>query len=76
MDVNLVTFGVNPLVIMGPGVSEMFLTRSYGAYYLQCPGCDAHVAAPTEGIALMPMPHDGGCQWIDSVEARMKARRM
>ena len=22
MDVNLVTFGVNPLVIMGPGVSE------------------------------------------------------
>ena len=67
-------FGSNPLVIVGPGVSEMLLTFHGGVYYLHCRDCGASVAAPTEGVALMPILHEADCRWVDSVQARMQAR--
>jgi hypothetical protein len=68
-------FGANPLVVVGPGVSELLLTHHGGIYYLRCRGCGASVSAPIDGVASMRMLHERDCRWLDSLRARMPTRQ-
>jgi hypothetical protein len=75
MDRNLRKFVPNPVVIVGPGVSELLVTFQGGVTYLHCPNCGASVAAPTEGMRDMPILHEADCQWVDSIRARMQRKK-